>query len=214
MKGLLIKDYLLLKKQLKTCLMFIFVAFFTAYSGHNLSISFLFLAFFSVSIANQTLFYDQEKHGIEYILSLPISKKTYILEKQLLSLLMSLISLLIASVGSILFQMVIPVQFNGILFIICISLVVATFYSSLMIPFCIRYGTEKARILIMGFVLLIMAIGFFFIKSGNSVDSFEILNRILSLQSPIIILLTGLVEVVLIGVSYFLSQKAFRNYYK
>ena len=52
----------------------------------------LFMAFFFVTTAASTIFYDQENHGFLYLFTLPTRKKDYVIQKQLLILASSLVA--------------------------------------------------------------------------------------------------------------------------
>ena len=92
MKGLWVKDLLLLQKQLKTFLIFMVIAAFNAYTIKSVPVIFIFMTFFFVTTAASTIFYDQENHGFLYLFTLPTRKKDYVIQKQLLILASSLVA--------------------------------------------------------------------------------------------------------------------------
>ena len=92
MRGLWVKDLLLLQKQLKTFLMFMLIAAFNAYTIKSVPVIFIFMTFFFVTTAASTIFYDQENHGFLYLFTLPTRKKDYVIQKQLLILASSLVA--------------------------------------------------------------------------------------------------------------------------
>ena len=104
MRGLWVKDLLLLQKQLKTLLMFMLIAAFNAYTIKSVPVVFIMMAFFFVTTTSSTIFYDQENHGFLYLFTLPIRKKDYVIQKQLLVLVSALVATLL-SVGLILLLM-------------------------------------------------------------------------------------------------------------
>ena len=92
MKGLWVKDLLLLQKQLKTFLMFVLIAAFNAYTIKSVPVIFIMMAFFFVTTSASTIFYDQENHGFLYLFTLPTRKKDYVIQKLLLVLVSSLVA--------------------------------------------------------------------------------------------------------------------------
>ena len=92
MRGLWIKDLLLLQKQRKTFLIFMVIAAFNAYTIKSVPVIFIFMTFFFVTTAASTIFYDQENHGFLYLFTLPTRKKDYVIQKQLLILASSLVA--------------------------------------------------------------------------------------------------------------------------
>ena len=104
MRGLWVKDLLLLQKQLKTLFMFMLIAAFNAYTIKSVPLVFIMMAFFFVTTTSSTIFYDQENHGFLYLFTLPTRKKDYVIQKQLLVLVSALVATLL-SVGLILLLM-------------------------------------------------------------------------------------------------------------
>ena len=98
MRGLWVKDLLLLQKQLKTFLMFMVIAAFNAYTIKSVPVIFIFMTFFFVTTAASTIFYDQENHGFLYLFTLPTRKKDYVIQKQLLILASSLVAVVLSLV--------------------------------------------------------------------------------------------------------------------
>ena len=89
MKGLLIKDFKLMKNQKQFFLMILFFCiFFVVINGNPaFMISYLMVmcSFFTLS----TISYDDFDHGMGYLFTLPVTRKIYVTEKYVFGLLTS-----------------------------------------------------------------------------------------------------------------------------
>ena len=79
MKGLLIKDYKLLMLQKKTFLLMLLIAICMNFAMQdNPGFIIGYLTFFAALMANTTLSYDEYGNGIIFLLTLPVTRKTYV----------------------------------------------------------------------------------------------------------------------------------------
>ena len=172
MKGLWVKDLLLLQKQLKTFLMFVLIAAFNAYTIKSVPVIFIMMAFFFVTTTSSTIFYDQENHGFLYLFTLPIRKKDYVIQKQLLVLVSALVATLL-SVGLILllipFVPELQTSAQDLLYNALYSFFYGCFYGAIITPLYLRYGTEKARVFIFA-IMGILAMGIILIEKTGVLD--------------------------------------------
>ena len=115
MKGLLIKDYKLLMLQKKTFLLMLLIAICMNFAMQdNQGVIIGYLTFFAALMANTTLSYDEYGNGITFLLTLPVTRKTYVRSKYAGNLLLFLFfwflgtlleALIYALQGRILFRM-------------------------------------------------------------------------------------------------------------
>ncbi|SYZ78304.1 ABC-2 transporter permease [Trichococcus shcherbakoviae] len=205
MKGLWVKDLLLLQKQLKTFLIFMVIAAFNAYTIKSVPVIFIFMTFFFVTTAASTIFYDQENHGFLYLFTLPTRKKDYVIQKQLLVLASSLVAVVLSLV--LIFLMVqfdpeLQASAEELLYTALVGFFLGCLYGAIITPLYLRYGTEKARMLlfaIMGvfalFGILIQKTGVLggmmdssFIASVEAFNSLQITGLVLALTSAVLVL--------------------------
>lgn len=91
MKGLLIKDYKLLMLQKKTFLLMLLIAICMNFAMQdNPGFIIGYLTFFAALMANTTLSYDEYGNGIIFLLTLPVTRKTYVRSKYVGNLLLLL----------------------------------------------------------------------------------------------------------------------------
>jgi hypothetical protein len=207
MRGLWVKDLLLLQKQLKTFLIFMIIAAFNAYTIKSVPVIFIFMTFFFVTTAASTIFYDQENHGFLYLFTLPTRKKDYVIQKQLLILVSSLVA-----VGLSLVLIFLMMQFDPelhasaqeLLYTALTGFFLGCLYGAIITPLYLRYGTEKARMLLFVIMGVFALAGILIQKTGvlegimdssliSSVESFnslQITGLVLALVSAVMVFST------------------------
>lgn len=165
MKGLLIKDFKLMKMQKNFFLMMIAIVIAISFFQNEISFPLGFLPFVISLFSLSTISYDEFDNGNAFLFSLPISRKDYVKEKYLLSFLLGfgalILGLLIICVAGFLKGDTIPADIIWAALIILSSLIII---QAIMLPFQLKYGPEKARIALMGtfgliFVKLTQAAG-------------------------------------------------------
>lgn len=207
MRGLWVKDLLLLQKQLKTFLIFMVIAAFNAYTIKSVPVIFIFMTFFFVTTAASTIFYDQENHGFLYLFTLPTRKKDYVIQKQLLILASSLVAVLLSLVLIFLMMQFDPelqASAEELLYTALAGFFLGCLYGAIITPLYLRYGTEKARMLLFAIMgvfalagILIQKTGVLegmmdssFIASVEAFNSLQITGLILALTGAVMVLST------------------------
>ncbi len=161
MKGLLIKDFRILLHQKTTFLVIVLLGIFMSTNGGNISFSMGYMMFVSATLTITTISYDYFEKGMSFLFTFPISKKLYVVEKYLLSL---LIGLVVAVVGFVL-------NFAAVFFgalapwdefsvTVVTTLAVALLMIALYIPVYIKCGPEKSRVAILIVIGAIAAVGY------------------------------------------------------
>ena len=212
MKGLWVKDLLLLQKQLKTFLMFVLIAAFNAYTIKSVPVIFIMMAFFFVTTSASTIFYDQENHGFLYLFTLPTRKKDYVIQKLLLVLVSSLVAVGLSFVLIFLMMQFDPdLQTSGedLLYSALYSFFFGCFYGSIITPLYLRYGTEKARVFIFA-IMGALAMGIILIEKTGVLDGIagsDFMASVATLNSLQITGLTIALTSAVLGVSTIVSRR-------
>lgn len=165
MKGLLIKDFKLMLMQKNFFIIIIVVTCLISISSQDptFMIGFitLILSLFTVS----TISYDEFDNGYPFLLTLPFSRKTYVLEKYVYGLILGtgawIVSVIIC--GLMLIVQGKPVTSDmliGAFVILPMFLVI----ESLMIPVHLRFGGEKGRYALIACAGVLVVIGFVMMK--------------------------------------------------
>lgn len=117
---------------------------------------FLF-GFFTIS----TISYDEYQHGMTYLMTLPIKRKTYVTEKYLFAMTLTgagslLIFILELLYSVIMYRRMTEVVMWEILSSTCFMIPVVILFFALALPLNLKFGSEKGRTLFSG-----MMFGFF-----------------------------------------------------
>lgn len=155
MLGLFIKDLKLLKAQKK---LFMLVGIVTAVVLFNIQdgtemIGFMagYMVFVVTMAATSTIGCDEADHGTVFLFTLPVSRKEYVLEKYGLAVAGSAAAVCVVTVLVYLVSVVRGSQLMAEqLFIILIMMPLALILFSLMVPFQLRFGAEKGRMMLLG----------------------------------------------------------------
>lgn len=163
MKGLLIKDFKLLKMQKNFFLLLLIVALCSLMTGSTFGIG--FLTFASALFSISTISYDEFDNGNAFLFSLPISRREYVMEKYCLALLLGLAALLgttvLAGMVGIVKQ---GLEWKEVGMSALELLPILFLLLAVLLPFQMKYGGEKARLALIGIFGLIFVIGFLGVK--------------------------------------------------
>ncbi|MBR2403710.1 MAG: ABC-2 transporter permease [Lachnospiraceae bacterium] len=184
MKGLLIKDVKLMLGQKKFFVVVVGLGIFFMLSNANpvsgVSYITMLLSIFTLS----TISYDEFDNGMAFLMTLPIERKTYALEKYVFAGLVSLISAVGTSVLAYILGMVmdVPVDMAEVIGVACVIVLVSWLILSVTIPLQIKFGSEKGRIamiLAMGAIFGIL----FVVAKGLSSSGADMSGVVLFLDS-------------------------------
>lgn len=153
MKGLLLKDFYVMKKELRAFLFII--VFFTAFSfvGENNSF-FMFYGLIMLPIVNISLIsYDERSHWDSFLETTPVSRTTAVTEKYLLTLLL----LLVWSPVVLIVYLLQAANLGSPLQAVCICMYMALFFPAIIYPFIFALGSEKGRLAYFIFIFVAMA---------------------------------------------------------
>ena len=157
MKGLLKKDLLLLKSQIKYIVTIVVICLIMAYANSGFAYISSYLTFMGTGLVFNSFSYDMYHNERTYLFALPFSKREYCLEKYIYALTVTFISWLIA------FLISSATHINLETTIVQLAMLFSAFiYISITIPVMMKYGREKATII----VLMLMLVLFLAVASG------------------------------------------------
>ncbi len=198
MKGLLLKDFCILKKQIK--LMVVFVIFYAiwAVAAKMPTMMGTMVILLSIMMPISSMSYDEAGQWYRYAFSLPIPRRTLVLSKYVLGFLVSLGGLVVSAIGNI----IILALTNGenaleSWLTIIGFLELGVIFLSIIIPILFKYGVEKGRLFIVVIAvipsLLVALLGSTLKTSGTLMPSAEFLQAILY-SSPLFTLAIFLIS--------------------
>ena len=158
MKGLLVKDLLLLKMQKNFFILVFVICAFMAFSDSDSMFPITFLTFVLSLFSISTISYDEFENGNPFLFSLP-SRRLYVIEKYCFALILvtaaALLAGLLCTVADLVKES--PSFYNNLFLGLTASLPSILILQALIIPFQLKFGAERGRIAI------IAVIGTFFV---------------------------------------------------
>lgn len=200
MKGLLIKDFLLMKNYKKIAMFMLTIGIFVGMNDISFASGYI-LVFVSI-LSMSTITYDEANHGLNTLFTLPISKSDYVKEKYLFSL-------IITGIGFVLVTILGCVSKSGFMETLII-LSTALLLLALSLPFQLKEGNEKGRIVlfvvVFGCTFLFAFLNQFIPKFFESME--ETLNALDPTMFSIGLLMSSFV---LYFVSMMISIRVYKN---
>lgn len=160
MLGLIEKDIRLMLQRKSSLLM---VAAFAVMMSFTMDVGFVvgYLVVLGVSFSSSTISYDEFDNGYPFLMTLPIEKKTYVAEKYIFCLSTGFILWFFASLLyfiTLVFRGI-SADVNDVMIQLCVFLPVIVLLTAIIIPFFLKYGSERGRIIMFLFCGFIFAGG-------------------------------------------------------
>ncbi len=200
MKGLIIKDLINLKKQVKVFGFLIAFYVFLAIAMENTAMFGGIITILFAILPITALSYDERARWDKYALTMPISRQDLVIGKYLLGGIFLGMAFLMYLVFGLITRMETPLN---VLLISAALAGVGLMFLSILLPILFKWGVEKGRFLMIGVLAVPTAAIVVASKLGIALPNEKVLHTIAFL-SPIIVLL------VLAG-SIFLSVRVYKN---
>lgn len=182
MKGLLIKDLMLLKSS-KTYLItviFFAVIFLALQDSPHFAVGYVTMLCVFSSIS--TISYDDMGDGISYLFTLPIKRSSYVREKYLLAVLSAVIPCLIINIIAIIVfnYRGIDINFDEYAFTVPVYVMIAFAVVLFEIPVIFKWGNEKARVMIFLLVGIIVGSGYalYYVSHNTNINIIGIIDNL------------------------------------
>ena len=171
MKGMLIKDFKLLRNMRNSLIIIVLVAVTSGAYLQDASFVIPYLAFIGATFASSTLSYDEYDNGYAYLLSMPVTRKGYVTEKYILGFILGGGGWLAGAVISVAAGMVRHTADPADTMMMALLLLpVPLIFLSLLLPFYLKFGGEKGRIIMVatiGVMFALFAVGTKLAKKMN-----------------------------------------------
>ena len=181
MKGLMIKDLCLLRNQGKSMLLMLAIGLFMEVQMGAGTIIW-FLTFLGAMLASGTANYDEFDNGFSFLFTLPITRRQYVREKYVFSVLFVLFCLAVSILFSLVFSLLPGRSIAGpsdILFMSSMGILISGFLLAMVLPLRLKFGSEQSRIVWILFFLVITALivgGGELFRRANSLEAFQNLS--------------------------------------
>lgn len=177
--------------------------------GQSILGSFLFLfGLFTIS----TISYDEYQHGMTYLMTLPIKRKTYVTEKYLFAMTLTGAGSLLIFILELLYSVIIhrgmtEVVMWEILSSTCFMIPVVILFLSLALPLNLKFGSEKGRSLFSGMMLAIFFLGIVGAKKLKGSLLLEQIQTLLQAKGLLLVTAGILIYVSALVISYRISVR-------
>ncbi|MGN9163766.1 ABC-2 transporter permease [Tissierellaceae bacterium HCP3S3_D8] len=188
MKGLIIKDILNLKRNLKITLLMFIIFSSISYSSGDPSYSIGMISFIFTTMSITSMAYDELVKWDNYALTMPISRKNIVLSKYILSIIFSASSIVISTIISYIF--ILPksgMKGSELLLVSYTLFMLSMLFVSIILPLIYKFGVEKSRILMVGVMAVPFAMAFFLKDVGTIMPTESQLMMILK-ASPLVLI--------------------------
>lgn len=206
MKGLLIKDFKLMKEQKNFLLIILIITIGMSLFTNDLSFALGFLTFIVSLFSLSTISYDEFDNGNAFLFTLPITRSKYVIEKYYLSMILGIgswiLSICIISIVYI-FRNLLP--FSDVLMTALFILPFMLLIQAIMIPFQLKFGGEKGRIAIIASIGALLLSGIVLVKIASffNIDIIFILNHLPVVSMGMLVSIL----VIVAGMLWFISLK-------
>lgn len=209
MKGLLIKDFKLLKNQRMFMVIAVVVSIWMLVSGNDRIYIFSYLAAMFSVIVTGTIGYDEENNGMGFIFTFPVSRSQYVLEKYVFGML-----ILAAAVAGVFAASAVisaaktpdhgPQEWTAA---ILTALLVSVLIQSVTIPVQLKFGSAKSRAAFLIIMLCILAAVYAAeqIAKATRMDLSAIEGKLVNASTLTVIAGICLISIALTGISYAVS---------
>lgn len=158
MSGLLMKDLELLKVNIKTYLIVFLVGIFYLFAQTDGSIFFIsYMIFVSLSVTVGTISYDGYHHGMNFLMTLPFTRKEYVISKYLTAAGVTLVAGIISMILGLLKAQSVNTQ-KEFLMSTGAVMICAGIFLAILLPMRLKYEIEKSRVLMVALVAVIFLI--------------------------------------------------------
>lgn len=199
MKGLLIKDFKLMKGQKNFFMAIVAISLIMIITSPENSFPIGFLGFVGSLFSLSSISYDEFDNGNAFLFSLPITRKDYVLEKYAFGLIVGITSLFLGTLISLIAIIITKEGSPNEIFMTAISLLPAILLLlAIMLPFILKFGGEKGRIAIIGVMGFIFVIGLLLIKATEfmGIDLYALLKKLPQFEPQMYVLLFLLLSVI------------------
>jgi len=213
MKGLLLKDLSILKTQGRSAVLIMAIALFMLIAGNNTAFAVVYANILFVTFGITTISYDNYDNGYAFLFTLPISRKLYVMEKYVFSML----SIATGTVLSLILMIVVSfIKVDYILTTSEIAFVIgygvsAIVISSIMLPVNLKFGPEKGRIAMVVLIAIVMSGIFAMAKISGTMDLTRVYLEIKGSPAFIIIGIFSVIVLLILAGSYLISCKIMEN---
>lgn len=151
MKGLLIKDFYfaMQQKRLFLIILFMFGVFYISQGAESAPFVISYTTLMGGMFVLTSIGYDEFENSISYVMTLPITRKEYVLEKYLFGMLNVVCFWIVPTAAYTLLKLEMA---SEMMLVALMSLAIVTAFELIMIPVQLKFGGEKGRMALIGVI--------------------------------------------------------------
>lgn len=214
MKGLLVKDFSLIKQQKKFLAILLLLSIVLNYNSDG-SFVIGYLTFVCSFLIISSISYDEYDNGYSFLFTLPVGRKTYVRSKYIFAVLLSGCSWMVGCVIASVFYLARNQvgRLRGSMAEAWILLLAILIFLAIVLPLQFKFGAEKGRYAMLATFGICFVIGYLgkTISDSLGIHPERIFYRLLAQNSWVLggILLLG--TVIILGISYLFSVAILRQ---
>ena len=214
MKGLILKDLLTLKNQMRNIMIIIIGFIILSIIMENYFYIAFIIPFYIVMLVISTFSYDELNNANTYIVALPYNRKTIVKARYYLSLMSIITSLLIGAILSLVTPLLNPdMDFMSTFASSVATIIGVILVISLLMPCFYKFGVQKGRVILF---IAIMAVSFLIgiilsLFENSTLKIAEFFSALENTNYVILIAGTILIILLILYISYLFSCKIFKN---
>ena len=207
MLGLIKKDFLLIKANLKSMII-IFVIYIMLAFQVTLDVTFI-IPLIGIILFLSTFSYDDFNNWNSYAVTLPNGRKNVVRAKYIASIILMIILAVVAfSIGiGISYIKTNNINLDEIISSLMGTMLSSVIIISLLYPIVFKFGATNGRIILFAVVFGIAGIGTLI---AQFIDMTSIINIINKLDNYLLIAIP-IIYIILLGISYLISSKIYQN---
>ena len=207
MLGLIKKDFLLIKANSKQMVIIFIVYLMLAFQG-TFDVTFI-IPLIGIMLFISTFSYDDFNNWNSYAVTLPDGRKNVVRAKYIASIILTIILAIVSlTIGiGISYTKTNSINLDEIISSLMGTMLSSVIIISLLYPIVFKFGATNGRIILFAVVFGIAGIGALI---AQFVDMTSIINMINRLDSYSLIAIP-IISVILIGISYLISNKIYQN---
>ena len=208
MKGLLIKDLLLLKNQQRFFLLIFFMSAGMLLVGVNSAFVINYVTLIFTMFTLSSISYDEYDNGYAFLFTLPITRNQYAAEKYVFGFVTGGSAWIIVTVFAVIMNFVRGGA--GMLELVITALLylfLSLLFMAVVVPVQLKFGTEKGRIVLIFIIGLIFAAGFIVVKAAKTfqLDLSTVVAALTSFAAWPVIIVLLLISLAAVFGSYLIS---------
>ncbi len=207
MLGLIKKDFLLIKANLKSMIIIFVIYIMLAFQG-TFDVTFI-IPLIGIMLFISTFSYDDFNNWNSYAVTLPNGRKNVVRAKYIASIILTIILAIVSlTIGiGISYTKTNSINLDEIISSLMGTMLSSIIIISLLYPIVFKFGATNGRIILFAVVFGIAGIGALI---AQFVDTTPIINMINRLDSYSLIAIP-IISAILLGISYLISNKIYQN---